>query len=694
MSLSDEEDPFAFSDGEQNGEENESDGDGDAGANRSVGEAKAGEENSRLERRTFGEDIDRFLFSRPGEEPDGDVVVTLPNGDRYYMLVDDSKDLHKASPGIELTDRYTYDNIDALVKEIDATGAADMEVEYDTQQLNSQYLLDNLNNGEEEDSSKGAVPTLWVNKYAPRKFIELVSNERTNRLVLKWLKSWDPFVHKTKAKPRQAAHGQTKPDKDSRPEQKVILLSGPPGSGKSTLAHVVALHSGYTPVEVNASDARTVNVLQNLILNAMETQSAFGDNKPKCIILDEIEGVSNQGEDKGVVKLIVDMIKAPLRTGKKRNRKALTRPIICICNDAYAPVLRQLRTESFHVAFKPAEEGRLTQRLAEICKLEHVTVRAHALRLLCGRMENDIRSCLHALQFLKSKGGKITDQVIEEYCTSRKDKKAHIFDTMKVVFRSYSRRKKVLPGEEVDALQALEKHGADFEIVVAALHENILQVKFPDSLLKKTFMCLDVISHYDRYFARIKRSQAFSLVPYMPFMGVEITGACEFEPGARPSFPTKYFEHSKTTRSNVQRISELARLVNDGSLSDIPGVLVSGRSLALDLSFYVENCSPVDSPGTSKLVNLSNVLDNISSKKKEDFEKRTITKSSGLGTGVDKAGAKKDIFGRIHKRQREEADDNSTRKQRQKKIHVNFHFNEGLTNAIRRSVRIGDFLSA
>ena len=67
--------------------------------------------------------------------------------------------------------------------------------------------------------------TLWVDKYSPRLFSQLLSSEKTNREVLKALKQWDNFVFGPK--------GQSKQDKgDTRPFQKVILLCGPPGTGK------------------------------------------------------------------------------------------------------------------------------------------------------------------------------------------------------------------------------------------------------------------------------------------------------------------------------------------------------------------------------------------------------------------------------------------------------------------------------
>ena len=35
---------------------------------------------------------------------------------------------------------------------------------------------------------------LWVDKYAPRAFMDLLSDERINRHVLRWVKQWDSFV--------------------------------------------------------------------------------------------------------------------------------------------------------------------------------------------------------------------------------------------------------------------------------------------------------------------------------------------------------------------------------------------------------------------------------------------------------------------------------------------------------------------
>lgn len=56
--------------------------------------------------------------------------------------------------------------------------------------------------------------------------------------------------------------GFKKPGKDGMGTSRAVLISGPPGIGKTTSAHLVASLNGYTPIEVNASDARNKKLLE------------------------------------------------------------------------------------------------------------------------------------------------------------------------------------------------------------------------------------------------------------------------------------------------------------------------------------------------------------------------------------------------------------------------------------------------
>ncbi|NXO20112.1 CTF18 protein, partial [Cisticola juncidis] len=209
---------------------------------------------------------------------------------------------------------------------------------------------------EEESSSH----CLWVDKFTPRRYIELLSDDYTNRCLLKWLRLWDTVVFgkdraARRARPGPAAqpqpsHAKEQPskwkskvqlteeileaelDQHKRPKFKVALLCGPPGLGKTTLAHVIARHAGYNAVEMNASDDRSPEVFQARIEAATQMRSVLGSHEsPNCLIIDEIDG--EPAASINVLLSIIQRKEGEGGTGRRRQGGLLLRPIICICND-------------------------------------------------------------------------------------------------------------------------------------------------------------------------------------------------------------------------------------------------------------------------------------------------------------------------------------------------------------------------
>jgi len=210
---------------------------------------------------------------------------------------------------------------------------------------------------------------LWVDRYSPKAFMELLSDERLNRQVLHWVKGWDAHVFGVKSKSHRAtddAYGQV----TERPERPLLLLSGPPGLGKTTLVKVVAKHAGYRLMEINASDDRSAKVLKQKIKDATEVQPVFGSRKPVLVVLDEIDGAMGGGEGSGAIHELLRLASAHSNSGgaaaasasadgadafpssSKKGWDGLHRPVICICNDLWAPALRPLR-EVPNLALQP-----------------------------------------------------------------------------------------------------------------------------------------------------------------------------------------------------------------------------------------------------------------------------------------------------------------------------------------------------
>lgn len=44
------------------------------------------------------------------------------------------------------------------------------------------------------DRVVAAEPQLWIDKYAPKSYIELITEEYINREALAWLKAWDTVI--------------------------------------------------------------------------------------------------------------------------------------------------------------------------------------------------------------------------------------------------------------------------------------------------------------------------------------------------------------------------------------------------------------------------------------------------------------------------------------------------------------------
>ncbi|KAJ2483877.1 Chromosome transmission fidelity protein 18 [Coemansia sp. RSA 2131] len=370
---------------------------------------------------------------------------------------------------------------------------------------------------------------LWVDKYRAQSFVDLISDERTNRAVLQWLKEWDycVFGRESMAAKRgaQSERAPENTDRWKRPPRRILLLSGPPGLGKTTLAHVAARQAGYDVAEINASDDRTVGKVRDRVLGVTQTHTvnAGGQSaRPQLLIIDEIDGASaaSAGAQGDFISMLVSLAAeggeskkgGEPKKGRKKRSLALRRPIICICNNVYAPVLRPLRqTAQCYVVHAPTA-ARLAQRLTEVCAREHVDADQWGLLELAKQNEGDMRACLNALQMASERRRRVDADDLKRGALGLKDMQRSLFSiwemiftnaTTRVVWPSLGKRsnaRATAPAERAHTEQILRsvRASGELERIMQGCFENYLRMEFRDlTHTRVSALCTDWLEFYD-----------------------------------------------------------------------------------------------------------------------------------------------------------------------------------------------------
>ncbi|CAH0564049.1 unnamed protein product [Brassicogethes aeneus] len=446
-------------------------------------------------------------------------------------------------------------------------------------------ILSNEDNLEEVtiDVPENNAEQLWVDMYKPRKYLELLSDESTNRIMLKWIKLWDKVVfnRKPKIKPVKVEEDPKKKkffqreqlistlDEHGRPHHKIALLCGPPGLGKTTLAHMVAKHAGYNVYELNASDDRTVDAFKTALENATQMRSVIDkENRPNCIILDEIDGAPSASIEY-LIKYVNGTAPVKAKKGEKAKKPNICkRPVICICNDAFTPALRPLKQVAFVVNFPRVSSSRLAERLMEIAKRQQVKTYQGAMLALAEKSKNDIRSCLSILHFFKALNKPVTLTDVYKSSVGQKDMQKGLFSVWEDIFRI--ERPKMLPGQDIalrnvtlrdrmnKVLQTVSSFG-DYERVGQGVFENFPSMKFKDNNMENVCAALDWFGFTDLVSKQIYQLQNYSLGPYLQYAFVQWHFVFGSPNHQKINFPTQGYEAKLKTERQRAVVKEVMK---------------------------------------------------------------------------------------------------------------------------------------
>ncbi|MGC9307509.1 MAG: replication factor C large subunit [Thermoplasmatota archaeon] len=216
----------------------------------------------------------------------------------------------------------------------------------------------------------------WTEKYRPRHLDDIVGNDTALQQLRQWAQQWQ----------------------QGQPKDKAVILSGKAGIGKTSAAHALANDYGWQTIELNASDARSKDVIRRTAFSGAvnETFSPDGIYMPSksgggtLVIIDEADNLYETQGDRGGTGAIIDTI------------RQTRQPVILIVNDYYQLTRgagKPLKSLCRHIQFKPVGDE-LIETLQRISQAEGVQVDNDVIRFIANHADGDVRGAINDLQTL------------------------------------------------------------------------------------------------------------------------------------------------------------------------------------------------------------------------------------------------------------------------------------------------------
>lgn len=172
-------------------------------------------------------------------------------------------------------------------------------------------------------------------------------------------------------------------DNDNLPH---LLLYGPPGTGKTSTIVAAAKRMygksfGSMTLELNASDARGIDVVRNEIKEFAGTQQLF-NRGVKLIILDEADAMTSDAQF------------ALRRVIEKYTRNAR----FCLICNYVSKIIPALQSRCTRFRFAPLAPNQIEGRLEEVARSEQVAMSEDGKRAILQLSGGDMRRVLNLLQ--------------------------------------------------------------------------------------------------------------------------------------------------------------------------------------------------------------------------------------------------------------------------------------------------------
>lgn len=327
----------------------------------------------------------------------------------------------------------------------------------------------------------------WTEKYRPRTLDDIVGNDRAINELRQWANSWETGI----------------------PKKRAVILVGKPGVGKTSSALALANEYSWTPIELNASDARNAVKIKKVATFGAVNETFTDDGRfissqtggRKLIILDEADNLyekttdTTQNDkalsDRGGKKAIIDTI------------KITNQPIILIVNDYYNLIRgigEVLKNICQLIRFYDPYPSNIVRLLKRICISEGIIVDQRVLQNIADRCKGDIRSAINDLQSISLDRKQVDTTALT--VIGYRDREKDIFTLLREVFKTRN-------------IQSIRESASRIDLepglTLLWITENLPR-EYLD--LEDMFRAYEYVSKADVYLGRTHRRQHFGLWSY------------------------------------------------------------------------------------------------------------------------------------------------------------------------------------
>lgn len=364
----------------------------------------------------------------------------------------------------------------------------------------------------------------WTEKYRPDTLEDVAGNSDAKKRLVRWANQWS----------------------SGKPKRKAVILAGKAGIGKTSAALALANDMGWDVIEMNASDQRNREAIQNIVGRSAvdDTFSSDGDfipyreGKRTLIILDEADNIFGK-EDFGGVQEIAKVI------------DQTEQPILLIANDYYSLQRRSrhLSDKLEKIEFKPLDQSSIALLLRDICRNENMGYDSEALMSLAKRSDGDVRSAVRDLQSIATGNEHIRLEDLD--VLGHRNREEEIFPSLRIILQGTD------PHTSRETLSQLDEEPRN---LITWIDENLPR-EYNDR--KELIRGFNSLSKADVYLGRVYRTQYYRFWAYSnDFMSAGVSLAKEHTHTGfnRYAFPTWI---KKMTRSKVDRKtrSELSKKI-------------------------------------------------------------------------------------------------------------------------------------